>query len=708
MTTLLLIGLLGAWQQLPGPAGANCRSIAVKPDDDRVVLCCTWDGSRGGLYRSTDSGRSWNPVQGIDREHGRGMNSVRFCPIDPMVAVCGTKIVGSNGQYLSTDAGQTWASTGYAGGYTEAVAWPPGARDTFYVLSGLGLERTTDLGRSWNQVFGRTMCWQVGFRPDAPGTMFIGGLNGFYRSFDRGITWDTTRFGRRCYDFSFDPAAPDTMYLAAHTYGVFKAWDGGDAFESLGNADRYNTSIVLGPARQEIWTGGFAAFPVPGRISVSPDLGRSWREFGPGRLFDAVCHDLALGDTLFLAAGEYFGPQRWSRTDSTWHPGAAGMREANVRAVATGPGTIYVAGSVIGVSRSTDRGLTWSGSPGSRVSGRVHNTEMLPPGLVCSQTNPDTVYACFEGQQPYLDSVFFSPDAGAGWVGYHVPGLRADDRLRVLALHPRGSETLYLVSTRGVHKSTDAARTWALVDDEASYCVTVDPHAPGTVYSGGLGCVRRSTDAGGSWHDFSSGLPQWSETMNIAADPESVGVLFAAMCGGEARDPGSGVYVLRPGAGGWEKVSSGLPGSFKLRPRVELDAARGWLWCVLPNQGAQVYRSTDRGANWVAADAGLLAHGVYFVHAAERVYLGTRADGAWCLDDPAGIESGAVPLPAAGFHRTVFFSDALQLPEGRHRLLDRSGRLALSGSGGLDTRRLEPGVYFLVLPDRVIKAVKPR
>ncbi|UCG43247.1 MAG: hypothetical protein JSU73_01120 [candidate division WOR-3 bacterium] len=708
MTPTLLF-LVSAWVQLSGPAGANCRSIDINPLDRRILLCCTWNGSHGGVFRSTDAGNSWSTVTGIPREQGAGMNAIRFCPTDPSIAVCGSKIIGTNGLFLSTDAGLSWSQTGFPPGYAEDICWPPGGRDTFYVVSGTGLQKTADLGQNWQLVFSRTYCWRAGFRPGSQDTVFVGGLYGLYRSFDAGVTWDTSSFRKRCYDFEFDPLDPDTIFVGGHVYGVFKVWDNGEAWDSLGNADHYNTSIRIDTSDLSIWTGGFAFSPVSGRITVSHDRGLTWNEFGPDRLFDPVCNDICLpqGDSVIYAAGEYFGPQRFSRSDSIWHASALGIHEANVRAIHTAAGVIYAAGSVMGVSRSDDAGLTWRTAVNTPVCGLFHNTEMWPPGLVCSATNPDTVYACFQGHVPFLDSVYRSTDRGSAWTGFQVPGLAEYDRLNLLDIHPFGPETLYLSSSAGVHKSTDAGQNWFLVDTFAAYCVTVDPHQPSTVYSGWIGRARRSTDAGATWFDFSAGLPRWSETMNIEPDPDSAGILFAAMCGGEARDPLSGIYLYRETADSWTRVSNGLPGAFVLRPRVAVDSVLDCLWCVLPNQGAQVYRSSDRGDSWHAADTGFLAYGAYYVHSDARTYIGTRADGIWVWDAGSGLSAGTSTRPKPGLH-TVLFGDVLESGPGFMRVFDLAGRMVAQGRTRLDTRHLEPGVYFVTNGTLTVKALKPR
>ena len=139
---------------------------------------------------------------------------------------------------------------------------------------------------------------------------------------------------------------------------------------------------------------------------------------------------------------------------------------------------------------------------------------------------------------------------------HRVGDLRPTDQLNTLCVHPFGSETLYLASQRGPYKSTDAGATWLLLDTVLCYNVTVDLHDPVTLYASGSLTMRRSTDAGATWHDFSSGLSLNSEPMMVAPDPESAGLLYAALCGGEMMDPQSGIYVHRRSVGIWQRKST--------------------------------------------------------------------------------------------------------------------------------------------------------
>jgi photosystem II stability/assembly factor-like uncharacterized protein len=703
----LSVLLVSVWVRLPGPQGAACQSVDVNPQNHRTLLCCTWHGAAGGVYRSTDCGLTWAAAAGIPKEQGYGANIVRFCPADTALAYCGTKVMGTNGLYRSDDGGRTWQPTAFPVGYAEDITFAPGSDDTVFVVTGTGLVRTTDRGASWTEVFHRTYCWCAEFRPGSDETLFVGGYNGLYRSFDRGLTWDTCGFGGPCYDFVFDPSAPDTFYIAAHTRGVFKVWNLGDSWDSLGMGNRYNTVIAIDSARRELYSGGFAYGPIPGRICRSTDMGGTWQEFGPHHLYDLVCNELCVpqNDTVVYAAGNYFGVQRYSRRDSIWHQSEAGLCEANVRAIAVSQAdVVYTSGSVMGLSHGTKYGQLWQTLVDRPVCGLPHESEMLPPGLAVSRTHSDSVYAAFWGYNPPCQSVFASGDAGITWREARVPDLRPSDQLNTLTIHPRGSDTLYLASQRGPFKSTDAGATWTLLDTVLCYHVAVDPHAPATVYASGMLTLRRSTDAGATWQDFSSGLSPNSEVMMVEPDPESAGVLYAALCGGEMQDPLSGVYVFRPSAGQWQRKSSGLPGRFMIRPRVAFDVTHGCIWAIVPNQDARVYRSFDRGETWLAADSGLATYMVYFIACGRETYLGTRGDGIWQWTDAPGVGSGsgAWARRARGVP-TVVSGAGLPPTPGAAAAFDCCGRM-VRGSG----QRASPGVYFLVGGRGIARTVRVR
>jgi hypothetical protein len=123
-----------------------------------------------------------------------------------------------------------------------------------------------------------------------------------------------------------------------------------------------------------------------------------------------------------------------------------------------------------------------------------------------------------------------------------------------------------------------------------------------------------------------------------------------------------------------------------IRPRVAVDTTHDCLWAIVPNGGERVYRSFDRGENWIAADSGLTAFSVYSIACGSRTWLGTRGDGVWQWSEETGLSSDARPgLKSRDRYPTVV-AGSLDYHDGA-TVLDCCGRKAL----GL----LKPGVYFV-------------
>src|SRR5262249_3991543 len=170
--------------------------------------------------------------------------------------------------------------------------------------------------------------------------------------------------------------------------------------------------------------------------------------------------------------------------------------------------------------KSSDRGLTWSGSNvGLPFDASVNAFAVAP------QT-PSTLYAGTES------GVFKSLDGGSTW---GVTG-STPLRIRSLAIDPQTSATIYAGPfIDGLYKCGGAGASWAAANNGLSMffvrAIAIDPVTPATVYVGGNNLfagsgVSKSTDAGGSWSDVSSGLTDLFVSA-LAIDPQNPATLAA-------------------------------------------------------------------------------------------------------------------------------------------------------------------------------------
>jgi photosystem II stability/assembly factor-like uncharacterized protein len=334
----------------------------------------------------------------------------------------------------------------------------------------------------------------------------------------------------------------------------------------------------------------------------------------------------------------------------------------------TNPAIVYAANSG-GVRKSTDGGVTWTDSS-TGLGPAVSVQEM-----VIDPSNPSVLYvAGFQGK-----GVYKTVDAGAHWSPART-GLPVGDfitaAIQALAIDPVTTAVLYAATPGGFYKTINAGATWGKITTSGVPAagantgnIVIDPLTPTTLYAdnGGAtspGLVIKSTDGGVTWAPAGSGLPPAFSSRALAIDPVTPSTLYAAFCG-------DGVYKTIDGGAAWTPAVAGLPAdpcvtSLALDPATpstlyaghrdftgpsqvftSTNGAGTWAGTSLvgpqPNTlatgapgrvllgtfGRGVYRSTDAGTTWAAANAGLRNLNVGSIAldpaSASTIYLG--ADG---------------------------------------------------------------------------------
>jgi len=168
--------------------------------------------------------------------------------------------------------------------------------------------------------------------------------------------------------------------------------------------------------------------------------------------------------------------------------------------------------------------------------------------------------------------VYQTADGGASWSPRNQ-GIRADflpegqqypafgQCVHKVTRHPARPERLFLQNHGGVYRSDDHAATWVSIADglpaDFGFPVVVHPHEPDTVYvfplnagfgrypTDGKARVWRSRDAGESWEELGSGLP----------DAFYVGVMRDAMCADD--HAAAGLYVGARNGAVWGSTDDG-------------------------------------------------------------------------------------------------------------------------------------------------------
>jgi photosystem II stability/assembly factor-like uncharacterized protein len=223
------------------------------------------------------------------------------------------------------------------------------------------------------------------------------------------------------------------------------------------------------------------------------------------------------------------------------------------------PSTVY-AGTVPGIFKSTDDGLSWSLGNVGFNGGRVRE-------VVIDPVHPSTIYALSTiydvgpfGSGPSHGGVFKSTNGGLNWTGAHTCttcGLFFD-----LAIDSANTAILYHGGT-SLFKSANAGMTWTQTDIGNNGFVTnvaVDPINPANVYAidrndltGEPSNLFKSIDRGATWTIVTHDLPRML-TGSLAINPFNPSTLYAIGNGNLYKSTDGGKtwtglidYAFRPG-----------------------------------------------------------------------------------------------------------------------------------------------------------------
>ena len=437
--------------------GINAIVIRTGPEPDVLV------GTTGGIFRSTDSGASWNPSD--DGLTDLYVQTLVGDPANPSVLFAGT---GTAGVFKSVDGGGSWSpsNAGLPGLNVYAMLVAPGA--AFAAVSSLGIQRSTDGGAHWTAADSgvpEPVLVNAFALGGANQGLFAGTPRGLYRTGDLGASWATSQEGLAGNSANNVTVSPSSSLLAASaSTGLFLSSDDGRTWTDPG-------SVGLGTG--SVPRINTAAFDPQDESTMYASLNECC---GVYKTTDGGLH--------WALTRELDGPTWELIVDPT----------DSATAYAGTPSTPY---------KTQDGGGFWqSMHEGIPQTLSLDALEMDP-------NNPNILFAATSaeaGPDP-ASGMYRSTDGAATWER-SSDGLDGFWTLEI-AVAPSDSQRVYASSG---FVSTDGGSTWNSMDG-GGYTVAVDPTDALTVYAGGIEGVSRSRDGGATWQDMSVGLP----TITVAA-----------------------------------------------------------------------------------------------------------------------------------------------------------------------------------------------
>ena len=301
-----------------GPAFTSGRVIGFAVDPHNAARYYVASAS-GGVWKTINNGTTWTPV--FDREGSYSIGAIALDPKNPLTVWVGTgennsqrSVSYGSGLYRSDDGGKTWRNVGLKNSeHIGRIAIDPKDSNIVYVAAqgplwgpggDRGLYKTTDGGKTWNQVLKiseNTGVTDVVIDPNDPDTVYAasyqrrrhmwtlidgGPESAIYKSTDAGMTWNKLRAGLPTTDMgriglAISPVESNVLYATIESGdrkgGIFRSSDRGGSWEKRNEFDAgamYYARVVADPKFVD------RIYVMNVFLMVSDDGGRTLRRLG--------------------------------------------------------------------------------------------------------------------------------------------------------------------------------------------------------------------------------------------------------------------------------------------------------------------------------------------------------------------------------------------------------------------------------------------
>lgn len=539
---------LRRWTWLgPGNVGGRTRALLIHPTTPWIMYAA---GVSGGVWKTTDSGASWNPI--ADLIANIAVCSMVMDPQNPSVIYAGTgegfgsaDAVRGAGIFKTTNGGRTWTHLSATNHddfhYVNKLLVSPLSSNRIYAATRSGVWRSTDAGTSWRKVFTTKAAngsgtMDLAIRSDRPTDVVIATDGNFaqaaiYRNVDAGgggvwtLVYTEANMGRT--SLAIAPSNQNVVYALAsslegapRTYGLLvflRSTDGGATWQA-----RVRNTNTTGVNACLLSTCDCSNLPLYGQgfydnvVAVDPlDADRVWA--GGIALFRSDDGGASWG--LASYSGDQLHPDDHV---IAFHPDFDGA--ANQRMFVGNDGGIYRTDNA-----RTTTSAEWCGSRSAVDWVRLNNgygvTQFYhglpyPDGTTYfGGTQDNGVIWGTDAEGPNAWSAAPPPSpwkGGGGGDGWYV------------AINPQNVNELYVRDNYNLRRTSDAGLTWTYGTPgitESLYYFTplvMDPSDPSTLWVG-AGKPWRTTDGGITWSQAGAAVSDYVTAIAIApSDRNSV------------------------------------------------------------------------------------------------------------------------------------------------------------------------------------------
>ncbi len=710
-----------------GPMGNRADAIVGEPGNPAVVYI---GAAAGGIFKTTDGGIDWTPI--FDKQDVAAIGSLAIAPSAHNIVWAGTgepflirpDYPMGNGIYKSTDSGRTWQHMGLdlTGHIGRIIVDPRDPNTVFACALGQayrpqherGIFKTTDGGKTWQQVLfvnEDTGCSELSMDAHDSQTLFAGMWQveirtwdlhsggpggGVYVSHDGGDTW--TKLSGHGLPAADEPVGKTAVQVAPSdsnrvyalieekTPSLYRSEDAGKTWALVNQAHvlseraPYYVRFAVAPYNENL------LFFVSVGFSISVDAGHT--SIIPGFGGEGGNNPTGLGSAGGDNHDVWFDPLMPNRVMVANDAGGsisldAGKNYRHVQLPIAQLYHVYTDNRVpYFVYTNRQDGTSFRGpsnnleSSGGFFGGGISTGEWTHVGGCESGfTIPDPVdnniiwSACYDGELTRMDlrtgearSVTVWPDATYGWAP-------ADVKYRwhwtfPIDVSPHDHNRVY-VGSQYVHETDNGGQSWRVIspdlttndkshqqnsggiatdnlmtyDGSTLYAIAESPVTAGLIWTGSNdGQVNVTRDAGKNWTNVTKNipnLPPWGTVENIAPSHFDAGTAYITVNLEQVGDYSPYIYKTADYGQSWTLISGDIPKSMNSSTHcvIEDPVRKGMLYLGTDNS---VYVSWDDGSHWTSLRNNMPPAPVYWLTVQPHfndLVVATYGRGLYILDD---------------------------------------------------------------------------
>lgn len=521
--------------------------------------------NNGGVWKTTDYGRSWVPI--FDEQSTGSIGDIVVAPSNPNTIYVGTgeglqrpDLSVGNGVYKSIDAGKTWINTGLKEGLQ---------------IGGMAIDPKDE-----NRVFAAVLGHPYGANSE----------RGVYRTLNGGLSWEKV------------------FYIDDNTGAIQVTIDPGHT--NIIYADMW--AARLAPWENGMWSGQGSG------LYKSIDGGNTWKKLihglpttaqGLGRI--GFCIAPSNSNRLYATvdAGQFGGIYRsddagetWRLLDSDARLWSRGSDFAEIKVDPKNEDIVYSANVV--VWKSTDGGLHWQGFRGAPGGDDYHRIWINPeqPNIILLASDQGAIITVNGGET--FSSWYNQPTAQF----YHVS---TDNSFPYNVYSGQQESGSVCISSRG-HDGQITFRDWHPVGAEEYGYVVADPKDPNIVYGGKISKHDKRTGQTQNITPISpkEGAYRYIRTAPIIFNPIDNKTLYFA---------GNVLFQTKDGGHQWNVISPDLtrknydiPSCVGIYSNDNMKSMpqRGVIYTIAPSyvdsktiwcgtDDGQIHKTNDGGKTWI-------------------------------------------------------------------------------------------------------------